>query len=282
MWECRYGFPSAERRPNGNRAYTEDTVQLLILAARALRAGFRPGEVVGRSRKEVESLLERAALQPPPPVVDAGDELAELVDTIERSDVLQLRAKLKHLVAKLGTKRFLTDIVSPLLADVDWAWAAGRIEVRHEHLMSEVLTTQLRTLLASYDDLARGPCVLLAALPEEQHRLGLEMVPLYLAIEGVVPRMLGADSPAQQIAAAARGMEVDLVGWSISASFSPAKASTYVRGLPDELPPEIEVWAGAANASQMRLRASRLHVARSLGDIDALLRRLRDRRGEAA
>lgn len=276
MWERRYGFPNPERLPNGNRVYSAESVQRLIVIARALDAGYRPREVVGKDLDTLEKMLARSARQAAP-VVGAGSEVwRPVMESIIDSEVNALRAKLRQLVATLGAKRFVTEVVSPLLVEVGRAWAAGTIDVRHEHLASEALTTQIRLLLASFEDTPGGrPTVLLATLPQEQHRLGMEMAALYLAAEGACIRLLGADTPADQLVDAAKQLNADIVAISISASSDPMAAGGYLRWMMSELPDDVQVWLGGANAPRVREQHERIRVVQSWEDVDLELSRAR-------
>ncbi len=276
MWERRYGFPDPQRLPNGNRVYSAETVQTLIVIARALDAGYRPREVVGKDLHTLEQLLTRSAQQAAP-VVGAGKEVwRPMFEAIVESDVNQVRSKLRQLVATLGAKRFITEVVSPLLVEIGRAWAAGSIDVRHEHLASEALTTQIRLLLASFEDTSAGhPRILLGTLPQEQHRLGMEMAALYLAAEGAQIRLLGADTPADQLVEAAKQMKAKVVALSVSASSDPMAAGGYLQWMMAELPESVEVWLGGSNASRIREQHPRLRVIHGWEDVEVELSRAR-------
>src|SRR3954464_1538253 len=57
MWERRYGFPKPERNESQVRVYTDADIERLVLISRALKAGFRSGEVIHRGSEELRSLL---------------------------------------------------------------------------------------------------------------------------------------------------------------------------------------------------------------------------------
>src|SRR5450432_23803 len=61
MWERRYGFPKPVRNGAQVRVYTDADIERLVLIARALKAGFRSGEVIHRGTQELRGLLESSA-----------------------------------------------------------------------------------------------------------------------------------------------------------------------------------------------------------------------------
>ncbi len=274
MWERRYGFPKPVRNEAQVRVYTDADIERLVLVARALKAGFRSGEVIHREVAELRALLVSS--------VRTDDEADRRTPTIESllgrllaDDPSGLRDELRRSVAMLGPKRFLTDVAAPLVEQVGKAWEAGKLAIRHEHLISEVLSSKLRLLLSAYDDRPDGPQVLLATLSDEQHGLGLDMVALYLALGGVTPRLLGVNTPADQIAEAAIALNARVVGVSVSEASELSLTETQLRRLLAALPWSVEVWVGGKRARKLGLNDPRLHQVVTWEELDQALSRLR-------
>ncbi|MEM1028969.1 MAG: MerR family transcriptional regulator [Myxococcota bacterium] len=254
MWERRYGFPVPQRTPGGARRYTADDVARLKLISKALEAGYRPNEVVGESPaalQEMVAVLSRAPGTAPAAVIreDAADRasgpsLDRAVALVEGDDLEGIRDEIRAAVAVLGPKRFLVDFAHPLLIRVGDRWRDGALSVRQEHLFSELLTTQIRALIAGYE-VARGrPTVLLTTLPDELHSLGLQMVALYLALVGAGVRLLGPNAPTSDIVSAAVALDVDVVGISVSVASSAPPTRAHLATLLRDLPRKLELWVG--------------------------------------
>jgi len=275
MWERRYGFPKPERNESQVRVYSDADIERLVLIARALKAGFRSGEVIHRGTEELRGLLissTRAEVES-----DRGTPTIEsLLGLLIQDDPQGLRDELRRSVALLGPKQFLTEVVAPLVEQVGVAWAAGRLAVRHEHLVSEVLSSKLRLLLSAYDDRSSRPIVLLATLSDEQHGLGLDMVALYLALEGATPRLLGVNTPPDQIAEAAVALSADVVGVSISEASDLALTEAHLRRVLSSLPNRIEIWVGGKNARKLGLRNSRIRHVVTWQELDQAVASVRE------
>ncbi|HKO46794.1 MAG TPA: MerR family transcriptional regulator [Polyangiaceae bacterium] len=275
MWERRYGFPKPERNDSHVRVYTDGDIERLVLISRALKAGYRSGEVIHRGAEELRGLLATSARAE----VDNDRRtptIESLLSLLVQDDADGLRDELRRSVALLGPKQFLTDVAAPLLEQVGIAWAAGRLAVRHEHLISEVLSTKLRSLLSAYDDRSSSPIVLLATLSDEQHGLGLDMVALYLALEGATPRLLGVNTPPDQIAEAAIALSADVVGVSISEAADLPLTEAHLRRVVSSLPNRIELWVGGKNARKLNSRSPRIRQVITWQDVDEAVARLRE------
>ena len=274
MWERRYGFPKPARNDAQVRVYTDADVERLILISRALKAGFRAGEVIHREAAELKGLLSSSA-KAELGALPQSPTISGLLAALQADDANGVRSGLRQAVATLGPRQFLIDVAGPLIEQVGEAWAAGRLNVRHEHLISEALSTQLRLLLSAYEAEAAGPVVLLATLSHEQHGLGLEMAALYLALQGASPRLLGVDTPPDQIVEAAIALRARVVGVGVSPASNRDATLEHVRWMLAELPAEVDVWLGGKAASALQLSDPRVREIVSWNDVDRELSLLR-------
>ncbi len=274
MWERRYGFPVPTRTAGGSRVYTEADVQTLLLVKRAMKAGYRPGEIVGRRAEEIAQMIARSG----PVAEDAPAQPASMdavLTALARDDARQVRLEIKNLALVLGPKRFVTDLAYPLAKKVGELWQAGKLEVRQEHLLSESLATQLRVLLSAFEDAQEGPNVVLTTLPDEPHGLGLTMIALYCAIHQVVPRLLGVNTPPEQIVAAATALDVSAVGLSVVLPPDPARAAKQIRWIAGELPRKVRLWVGGMGTPALGLKGDSVDVVQTWAQLDDVIAALR-------
>lgn len=281
MWERRYGFPKPHRSANGVRAYGPEDVDKLGLIVRALAAGHRPGQVVPMPPDELSQVVAETAEGPgaPSPINLGGtpSSLAGVVESLRRSDLLAVHRSIRQAAASLGARAFLTEFAHPLSVRVGELWHDGQIDVRHEHLVTDALTTQIRVLLSTYEDLRGTPSFLLASLPDEEHYLGLQMTALYLSLEGARVHLLGTAAPPEQIVRAARDLEVDAVGLSIARPTEPGALDGTLAWMLDELPRRAELWVGGSAAASLRSEHAALRRFSSWDDLPRELERLRAR-----
>lgn len=277
MWERRYGFPRAERTSGGSRLYSEADVEALKLIQRALKNGYRPREVVGKPLAELRQLVE-VVTAAPTGATSGAPTLATILAAVERDDLVELRAELRQAALMLGPKRFLVELAHPLSVRVGQLWSQEKLEVRHEHLLTECLIAQLRVLSAVYEDRPGAPRILLATLPGERHGLGLAMTALYLAASQVTPVMLGVETPAPQIVRAAMSHDVDAVGLLVTAASDLKATAKGVRFMLAELPRRVGVWLGGAAASDLPLRDAAVRMVGGWPALDEAIASLARRR----
>lgn len=275
VWERRYGFPRPERTVGSNRRlYSDQDIERLQWIARALEHGYRAGDVVRRSIPEIEALLAGTERESAP--VERGvASVDRLLVLLVKDDANAIDAELRAAAAALGPKRFVTELAHPLAVAVGEAWERGELEVHHEHLMSECLETQLRQQLAAYQDVEGHPLVLLATLPGELHALGLAMVALYLAVCAAKPRLLGATTPPEQIAAAARALHADAVGIAVASLRNRDETRRATLELLSHLPRRAPLWIGGSAASELGITAAGARVVDSWAALDRALAELR-------
>jgi MerR family transcriptional regulator, light-induced transcriptional regulator len=286
-WERRYDFPNPARRKNSNRrVYSAAEVEQLRDVARALQRGYRPADVIhmppGQLRALLATVPEAADASVPVAAVQPGlghavADVPTLMALVARDDVQAVEAELRFTAAALGAKRFVTECAQPLAQAMGQAWAEGKLAIRHEHLLTQCLSTQLRSLLAQQQDADGSPTILLSSLPGEPHTLGLEMVALYLALSAAKPRLLGASTPTDQIISAARGLHASAVGIAVTPALSPDATRAELQRLARGLPRSVALWVGGSGTAELLPLPRRAEALVSWPAIDAALARARAR-----
>lgn len=142
-------------------------------------------------------------------------------------------------------------VLVPLLIDTGAAWEAGTTAVWEEHLTSGIVRTIIESLTVAVARAATaapplGRSILLACPSGEQHDLGLRMLSDRLALRGWDALYLGADTPADQIMAAARAVGADLVALSAATHFNLVLLRAFVDEVRDGLPGVRVVVGGPA------------------------------------
>src|SRR5512134_2718540 len=156
---------------------------------------------------------------------DAG-VLPELLHLVSCFDADRLTRVLLGEWSRLGPLDFLDTRVGPLLRAVGDGWETGRLEVRHEHFLSERVGDLLRSLRLNLEESATGPRVVFASLPGEAHALGLQMSALVLAASGCRIVYLGTEVPRSEIVSLTHDLGARAVAVSISsANHTPATLS---------------------------------------------------------
>lgn len=242
VWERRYGFPVPVRLPSGHRRYRREDLHQLRLMAEAVAQGHRPSVVARIGEADLKRML----------VPGDNPRVEKLFEAVRRMDTDGMRHQLRESLDLMGWKRFLQQVVSPLLDRVGMAWADGSIGVHHEHLLTEVLEDLLRELRLECRSAASRGRVLLCTLPGERHRLGLLMAALAYAAQGVRTELLGVDLPVASIAQAARSLCVDRVAVSLSVQSAGETTRKLLMDLKERLPEGCRLLVGGQGATRTR------------------------------
>ncbi len=277
MWERRYAFPRPDRTRGGSRVYSKADIEALRLIRRALDRGYRPGEVVGKPIDELTHLV-RVASETSSPARTESSTIATILRALGRDDVALLRAELRQAAVMLGPKRFLAEVAHPVCVRVGELWAEGKLEVRHEHLMSDCLSAQLRVMMSAYDERVGAPRVLLSTLPDELHGLGLAMAQVYLAASQVTPICLGVNTPREQIVKAARGHAADAVGLLVTEASDLKATKSHIRWMLRELPSRVQIWVGGAGGAALGIENDAVRIVGTWDQMDEAILTLEERR----
>jgi len=219
-WERRYGAPMPVRKPSGHRLYPAAAVEHLRRVGRLLAQGHRPGEILGLSARELDALL---SLSEPAPGATPGitgrsptgegspaGTIRELLRATADLDREPLMHELRASWVRLGPLSFLEGVAGAFMVEIGRAWHAKALEVRHEHFASACLSDFLRAVREPYDQRARGPRIVAAMLPGEEHEGGLLIAAALMALRGYRVLYLGASTPIEQIVAEGFGTTTHL------------------------------------------------------------------------
>lgn len=253
-WESRYGYPVPVRKPSGHRVYPVSSVPRLRRVAEALTRGLRASEVVAASEDDLTALLETTtqAVRTADAPRGASADTAGLMELVSAFDADRLTRALLIEWARLGPLDFLGACVAPLIRAVGEQWESGRLEIRHEHFLSERVGDLLRSLRLSFEGRGTGPLIVLASLPGEAHGLGLQMAALILASAGCRILFLGTEVPPAQMVSLVKDLGARALAVSVSQANAGPAATQQLRRLREALPRKTMLLVGGDGAPDVR------------------------------
>lgn len=247
-WRQRYGFPELHSDATGTRGYTRQQIVRLRLILRLQQAGLPTARTIDRPMEELEQYCATLA---PAAVADAS--VGRAIGLLRSVRPAEFDAWLGAQRADRGLADFVNGLAVPLTVAVGQAWAAGEIDIYHEHLYSAVLASHLELAAAAAPRPAEGaPRVLFATLHGEHHALGLLMTRALFAEQGAECIHLGTDLPAGDVVAAATGFQADIVALSFSFAYPKRHVLPDLKHLRSALPQRIALWAGGAATRGIR------------------------------
>jgi methanogenic corrinoid protein MtbC1/predicted DNA-binding transcriptional regulator AlpA len=266
-WEKRFGFPSPVRMTSKHRRYSNEEISRLRLISQAMAMGHRAGTVVPLPLPKLKALLSGSAARSRGVIGDANWQHLIISSSLD-FDRETVVVALQKASAELGIRLFLRERVAPLVIEIGQAWAQGRLDIRHEHFLSEILEDFLRGLRAPLESGVRGRPLLLATLPNEMHSLGLQMAALTSVMIGRRVRLLGTRTPTEEILASVERLDPVALGLSVTGSSALPETTAMVNGLRTLLPRAVGLWVGGAGAAELNNLDSEILVLENLEDIE--------------
>lgn len=219
-WERRYGLVSPQRTDSRYRLYSDDDVEILKGAKALVEEGLRIAEIARLPRDQ----LRQAAGRPPKGAIADGPwplhaHLEAAIDAIAALDGERLDKLLFRMsgMGALPAREICERLLLPLLREIGDRWEKKRLSIAAEHFGSTIVRTRLQNLLAS--EARHGPdaAKVVCACPEgELHEGGLLAFAVHAAGSGFDVIFLGANSPLDEILAAAETTQARAVALSIT------------------------------------------------------------------
>lgn len=266
MWERRYGFPMPSRVSSGERNYSAADLARLVLIKRLMDLGHRPGRLMTLSHDELTQMLSI------PVSIQQGrfqSHVEQLMTLLLSNQLMALSKYLDYWLLRYGLEAFVIELLPSWLTQIGYAWQTGRLNIHHEHLITDQLQSKLRLSLDRLPEAsAAAPKVLLTTLPEEQHGLALLMIENLCRLEGVQVVNLGVQTPVETMIQAAQEHKVQVVSLSISDAADAAWVQQAVRSLRQGLPASVALWLGGEGIKRVDLSSVNAVV---YANFDALL-----------
>jgi methanogenic corrinoid protein MtbC1 len=166
-------------------------------------------------------------------------------------------------------------VVAPAMRTVGELWARDEITVADEHLATAITYRALNVISAAAGDPpeATRQRVMLAALEEERHVVGLQMVADTLTAAGFDVMALGADVPLDALLAAIARYAPAVLGLSVTMPSGPRLAAALARIR--EVDPALAILVGGAAAAVPEPASQATYVAdaeQAVAAVETLLR----------
>jgi DNA-binding transcriptional MerR regulator/methylmalonyl-CoA mutase cobalamin-binding subunit len=236
-WERRYSAVEPSRSSTRRRFYTDQDIERLLLLRDATREGRAIGQVAHLADSELRALIEedqaamakvpmakapppRGGVPTPPPTADSADAEASVLErclaAVQRLDARDLEVQLERGSLVLSRVRLLEKVLVPLMHAIGELWQQGTLRPAHEHMASAVVRSFVGGMRGAYQISGAAPHLIATTPAGQRHELGALIAAATAASEGWDVTYLGADLPAEEIAAAARQKGAAAVALSIT------------------------------------------------------------------
>jgi methylmalonyl-CoA mutase cobalamin-binding subunit len=237
-WERRYGIVEPARTASGYRLFDDATVDRVRTMRTLVEEGWSPstaaaailGGTVPVTAAPVEAAGTSVGGRATVVTAETDDGRAEaaaitarLIEGARGLDPAGVSAVLDDLFSRGSFERVATDLLFPALERLGLAWAAGEVSVAGEHMASSAVMRRLGLALeAAGGSNGHGHAVIVGMPPGGRHELGALAFAIAARRAGLAVTYLGADLPADDWAAAARGAAAAVIGVVVARDRNPA------------------------------------------------------------
>lgn len=226
-WERRYNAVSPTRTEGGHRVYTDLDIARLKLLNQATANGHSISQIANLSLDELKDLIRKENESTDMPLVEPtpinGDRLHLAEDYVGKCyaavlafDAHALESHFENAIVELGTEMFIEKLLNPLLTMIGDRWRTGELRPVHEHMASAIVRSLTYILRNNNPCSANAPRMIVTTPINQLHELGALLAGIIAELKGWRVTYLGANLPAEEIAAAVRYTSASAVTISIS------------------------------------------------------------------
>ncbi len=265
-WERRYGFPRSTRLPSGHRRYGQQQVLHIRWAQRALELGYKPSSLHSLDTDALQSLVRTHESPGPVRIVGPCSRIQAWLTHVDRLDMVALEKELLKAWSRHGAIGMFDLVVKPFMVEVGMGWQVGRFTVAQEHAVSECLSDFLATRWRQMATGATGPAVILAALPNQQHVLGLQQVAVVLSMYGYRVHFLGRGAPLSALVETVAQVRPVAMMLSIPVTNVPVQTTAQILELRSRISQDVQLVIGGRDAPRQLVGVQTLDSMSALND----------------
>ena len=228
-WERRYQAVTPTRTEGGHRVYTDLDIARLKLLNQATNNGHSISQIAQLSLDELQTLLKKETdsrvetLAKPSNPISLGNRHHIAEDYVEKCyasvlafDAHMLESHFENAIVELGTEMFIEKLLNPLLSLIGERWRTGELRPVHEHMASAIVRSLTYILRNNNPCSPNAPKMIVTTPINQLHELGALLAGIIAELKGWRVTYLGANLPAEEIAAAVRFTNASAVTISIS------------------------------------------------------------------
>ena len=196
-WERRHGLIKPQRTPSGHRLYGPRQIEVIRRILGLLEKGL--------AISQVERALAAPGAQGVREEQGPWNTYREsIIAAVARYDDDELEAVYSQALSLHPIEMVTDRLLLPVLQELGRRWKSGEGSVAEEHFFSTFVRNKLGASFHHRVRTGTGPRILAACLPDEQHELGLLIFSLAAHERGLRIVLLAAQTPMEELAAAAR------------------------------------------------------------------------------
>lgn len=211
-WERRYQAVTPTRTAGGHRVYTDQDIARLKLLNQATSNGHSISQIAQFSLDDLKNLLKNEPGAIANPLLgirpSASDRVYLAEDYIEKCyaavlafDAKTLESHFENAIVELGSEAFIEHLLTPLLTQIGERWKTGELRPVHEHMTSSVIRSLTYILRNNNPVSANAPRMIVSTPIGQLHELGALLAAIMAELSGWQVTYLGANLPAEEIAA---------------------------------------------------------------------------------
>ena len=214
-WERRYQAVTPIRTAGGHRVYTDQDIARLKLLNQATSNGHSISQIAQFSLDDLKNLMKNEPDAMTQPFIgiapSASDRVYLAEDYIEKCyaavlafDAKTLESHFENAIVELGSEAFIEHLLTPLLTQIGERWKTGELRPVHEHMTSAVIRSLTYILRNNNPCSANAPRMIVSTPIGQLHELGALLAAIMAELSGWQVTYLGANLPAEEIAAAVK------------------------------------------------------------------------------
>ena len=190
-----------------------------------------------------------------------------ILTAIDEFEYLQADRELARLAALLSPQDLIFNVALPLMRIAGERWHEQRLRIAQEHLMSQLLSNLLGSIMRTYAPPDPAEVLLTATLSDDLHDFGILAAAILAAGVGFGVVHLGPSLPVKEIVYAAKRSNADVVLLSVTNVQDRMLREQQLRSIRSGIFKETALWV-AVNPGHTVLNVNGVRILRSFAELE--------------
>lgn len=275
-WENRYHAVNPHRSDGGQRVYSDEDVDRLVLLRRVTALGRSIGQVAKLRTDQLRTLLmdDESALEAPDDDGAADAVRIEATRLVEAFDADEMEKVLRRGALTLGVGALIDRVIVPMMDEIGDRRHQAGFSPAHDHFAGNVVERTLNWIRETGSQAPDALHIAVATTEGERSAVEIQIVGAVAATLAWRVTNLGLGLPVDSILEAAHKTGVKVVGLSFQTGEAVRRARDQLGDIRNGLASGVAMIAVGAGATEMRseLTALGLSVMTDQGELRAFLK----------
>lgn len=249
-WEARYKAITPKRSATGRRTYTDEQLSRLKLLVEITKYGHAISAVARLPDDQLSEAID--ASRSKHPNIEKLQIVARVIKGLSKMEIDECDARLATAFVNLDPWQLATEVIAPLVEEVERSSAGNNLRSSHKHLIFSLLRARLYATMQPIQPSKQNPKIRFATLAGTGPDIEALTACFLARTSGLAASFMGPEMAASDIVDVVTTLDTAAVCVSVSAPTPDEQVIDALLELQTNLPSSVDCWIFGTGSAEVR------------------------------